>query len=54
MKVICEITYLSGEIYVGKDLTGSINYFGSASSKLIEMDFTPNLIKNIFVKNEIL
>ena len=24
---------------VGKDLTGTLNYFGSANSKLIESDF---------------
>ena len=40
MKVICKITYTNGKIYIGKDLTDSINYFGSASSKLIAKDFT--------------
>jgi hypothetical protein len=28
MKVIFKITYPNGKIYVGKDLTDSINYFG--------------------------
>ena len=32
MKVIYKITYPNGKIYVGKDLTASINYFGSADS----------------------
>ena len=36
MKVIYKITYPNGKIYIGKDLTDSINYFGSANSKLIE------------------
>ena len=40
MKVIYKISYPNGKIYIGKDLTDSINYFGSANSKLIEKDFT--------------
>ena len=40
MKVIYKITYPNGKIYIGKDLTDDINYFGSVSSKLIEKDFT--------------
>lgn len=40
MKVIYKITYPNRKIYIGQDLTDSINYFGSASSKLIEKDFT--------------
>ena len=41
MKVIYKITYPNGKIYVGKDLTGTLNYFGSADSRLIANDFTP-------------
>ena len=40
MKVIYRITYPNGKIYIGQDVTNSINYFGSASSKLIATDFT--------------
>lgn len=40
MKVIYKITYPNGKIYVGKDLTNSINYFGSADTQLIEKDFS--------------
>ncbi len=40
MKVIYKITYPNGKTYIGQDLTDSINYFGSANSKLIEKDFT--------------
>ena len=39
MKVIYKVTYPNGKIYVGKDLTDSINYFGSADDGLIERDF---------------
>lgn len=40
MKVIYKITYPNGKIYVGKDLTDNINYFGSADDSLIAKDFT--------------
>ena len=40
MMVIYKITYPNGKIYVGQDRTDSINYFGSANSKLIAKDFT--------------
>jgi hypothetical protein len=35
LKVIYQITYPNGKIYIGQDLTDSINYFGSASSKIL-------------------
>jgi len=35
MKIIYKITHPNGKIYVESDLTGSINYFGSANSGLI-------------------
>jgi hypothetical protein len=38
-KVIYKITYPNGKIYVGKDLTDTLNYMGSVSSRLIEADF---------------
>lgn len=34
MKVIYKITYPNGKIYIGKDLTDSINYFGSADNRV--------------------
>lgn len=54
MKVIYKITYPNGKIYVGQDLTNSINYFGSASSKLIEQDFTRAQRLDFTVRKEIL
>ena len=54
MKVIYKITYPNGKIYVGKDLTGTLNYFGSANSKLIESDFTPEKIRDFTVRKQIL
>lgn len=54
MKVIYRITYPNGKIYIGKDLTDSINYFGSASSKLIAEDFTREERRDFRIRKEIL
>ena len=54
MKVIYKITYPNGKIYIGQDVTNSINYFGSADSKLIEEDFTHEERKSFTINKEIL
>ena len=54
MKVIYKITYPNGKIYIGKDLTDTVNYFGSADSKLIEKDFTREQRKDFTIRKEIL
>ena len=54
MKVIYKITYPNGKIYVGQDLTESINYFGSASSELIAKDFTREQRRDFTIRKEIL
>lgn len=54
MKIIYKITYPNGKIYIGKDLTDSINYFGSASSKLIEKDFSREERRDFTIRKEIL
>jgi hypothetical protein len=54
MKVIYKITYPNGKIYVGKDLTGTLNYFGSANSKLIERDFSAEQMRDFTVRKQIL
>jgi len=54
MKVIYKITYPKGKIYIGKDLTDSINYFGSADSTLIEQDFTREQRRDFTIRKEIL
>lgn len=41
MKVVYKITYPNGKIFVGQDITDSINCFGSANRKLLAADFTP-------------
>jgi hypothetical protein len=54
MKVVYRITYPNGKIYVGKDLTNSINYFGSADSRLIEKDFSREQRRDFSIRKEIL
>jgi hypothetical protein len=54
MKVIYMITYPNNKIYVGKDLTDSINYFGSASSSLIAHDFTRAQRQDFTIRKQIL
>ena len=54
MKVIYKITYPNGKIYIGQDLTDSINYFGSANSSLIEKDFTRDQRRDFTIRKEII
>lgn len=54
MKVIYKITYPNGKIYIGQDLTDSINYFGSAASVLIAQDFTREQRRDFTIRREIL
>lgn len=53
-KVVYKITYPNGKIYVGQDLTDSINYFGSAASALIAKDFTREQRRDFTIRKEIL
>jgi DNA modification methylase len=54
MKVIYRVTYPNGKIYVGKDLTDTINYFGSALGALIAADFTREQRRDFTIRREIL
>ena len=54
MKVIYKITYPNGKIYIGKDLTDSINYFGSTDGTLIEKDSTREPRRDLMIRREIL
>ncbi|WP_137895403.1 GIY-YIG nuclease family protein [Ramlibacter sp. 2FC] len=53
-KVIYMITYPNGKIYIGKDLTNSINYFGSADSRLISLDFDDAQRQDFSIRRTIL
>jgi len=54
LKVIYKITYPNGKIYIGKDLTDTITYFGSPNSELIAKDFTRDQRKDFTIRKEIL
>lgn len=54
MKLVYKITYPNGKIYVGKDLTDSINYFGSASSELVARDFSRAERQDFTIRKQIL
>src|SRR5437867_4306455 len=54
MKVIYKITYPNDKIYIGKDLTDSINYFGTANNALIAADFTREQRRDFTIRREIL
>ena len=54
MKVIYKITYPNGKIYIGKDLTGTLCYFGSVNSGLIAKDFTREQMRDFTIRKEIL
>jgi hypothetical protein len=53
-RVVYKITYPNGKIYVGQDLTDSINYFGSASSAQIARDFTEEQRRDFTIRKQIL
>lgn len=54
MKIIYKITFPNGKIYVGKDMTNSVTYFGSASNALIAADFTREQRRSFTVTREVL
>lgn len=54
MKVVYRVTYPNGKIYIGKDLTDTIDYYGSPDSDLIAKDFTGEERWDFTVRKEIL
>jgi putative N-acetylmannosamine-6-phosphate epimerase len=54
MPVVYKTTYPNGKIYVGSDMTDDIRYFGSASPKLIALDFTQEQRRDFTVRREII
>ncbi|NJL87703.1 MAG: GIY-YIG nuclease family protein [Leptolyngbyaceae cyanobacterium SM1_1_3] len=46
--------YPNEKIYIGQDLTDSINYSGSANSQLIAKDFTREQRRDFVIRKEIL
>lgn len=54
VKVVYKITFPNGKIYVGQNVTDTLNYFGSADSRLIERDFTREQRRDFSIRKEIL
>ena len=54
VKVIYKITYPNGKIYIGKDLTNTLNYFGSADSTFLEKDFSREQQRDFTIRKEII
>lgn len=54
MKVIYKITYPNGKIYIGKDLTGTLLYFGSVNRELVAKDFTLEERRDFTIRKQIL
>ena len=54
MKVIYKITYPNGKIYIGKDITNTLTYFGSVDNRIVEKDFTDEEKRDFTIRKEIL
>jgi len=54
MKVIYKITYPNGKIYIGKDITGTLLYFGSVDRELVARDFTLEERRDFTIRKQIL
>ncbi|WP_293932504.1 hypothetical protein [Sphingobacterium sp. UBA6645] len=53
-KVVYKITYPNGKIFIGKDLTNTLNYWASANSRLIAADFTEEQMVDFTIRKQIL
>lgn len=53
-KVIYKITYPNGKIYIGKDLTNTLTYFGSVKSDYVAKDFTDEEKQDFTIRKEII
>ena len=54
MPQIDRITYPNGKIYIGKDLTDTLTYFGSPNSALIATDFSGKDVTSFSIRKDIL
>ena len=50
--VIYKITYSNRKIYIGKDLTNTLTYFGSVKSDYVAKDFTEKEMKDFTIRKE--
>ncbi|HOI45099.1 MAG TPA: GIY-YIG nuclease family protein [Candidatus Aminicenantes bacterium] len=54
MNVIYKVTYPNEKVYLGKDLTVTLNDFGSADSQSMEKDFAREQMRDFTIRKEIL
>lgn len=54
MKQIFKITFPNNKIYIGKDLSGTLTYFGSFDPLSVKADYVNIRISNFTLKKEIL
>jgi hypothetical protein len=54
MPNIYKITYSNGKIYVGSDLTDTVNYYGSAQSARLAEDFKFDGGETMSIRKDIL
>ena len=53
-KIIYKITYPNGKIYIGKDLTNTLTYFGSVNSELVAQDFSEKQQRDFTVRKQVI
>jgi len=53
-KIIYKITYPNGKIYIGKDLTNTLTYFGSVNSKMVAQDFSEEQQRDFTVRKQVI
>jgi hypothetical protein len=53
-RVVYKIVYPNGKIYVGRDITNTITYFGSANPSLIAADFDEEARRDFTIRRIIL
>jgi len=53
-KIIYKITYPNGKIYIGKDLTNTLTYFGSVNSEIVAQDFSEEQQRDFTVRKQVI
>ncbi len=53
-KIIYKITYPNGKIYIGKDLTNTLTYFGSVNSEMVTQDFSEEQQRDFTVRKQVI
>ncbi|ACT48725.1 GIY-YIG nuclease family protein [Methylotenera mobilis] len=53
-KVIYKITYPNGKIYIGKDLTNTLTYFGSVNSESVKKDFSEEEQRDFTIRKQVI